>query len=68
MVLQSAGAHTIEAIVTHALFDEAAGARMREAGIARIRSTDSVRHPSNAFPLAGLLAAAISNPQQRGGP
>ena len=68
MALHSAGAHTIEAIVTHALFDEASGAGMLKAGIARIRSTDSVRHPSNAFPLAGLLAAAISNPQQRGGP
>ncbi|MFN8828292.1 MAG: ribose-phosphate diphosphokinase [Labrys sp. (in: a-proteobacteria)] len=65
MALQSASVGSIEAIVTHALFDEASGARMREAGIARIRSTDSVRHPSNAFPLAGLLAEAIANRSKR---
>lgn len=64
--LRSAGACSIEAIVTHALFDETSAARMREAGIARIRSTDSIGHPSNAFRLAGLLAEAVVNPLQRG--
>lgn len=64
--LQSAGARSVEAIITHALFDETSLARMREAGIARIRSTDSIGHRSNAFPLAGLLAEAIVNLPPRG--
>ncbi len=36
--LKTAGARSIEAVVTHALFDETSAAMMREAGIARIRS------------------------------
>ncbi|MCZ8184038.1 MAG: ribose-phosphate diphosphokinase [Beijerinckiaceae bacterium] len=66
IALQSAGAGSVEAIVTHALFDDVSATRMREAGIARIRSTDSVQHPSNAFLLAGLLAEAIASPSTRG--
>lgn len=60
MALTAAGARSIEAMVTHALFDETAAAMMREAGIARIRSTDSIDHPTNAIPLARLLAEAIA--------
>jgi len=67
-VLKSAGARSIEAIVTHALFDEASADMMRKAGIARIRSADSVRHPTNAISLVGLLADAIANHPQRGCP
>jgi len=66
--LRTAGARSIEAVITHALFDDAAAARMREAGIARIRSTDSIGHTSNAFPLAGPLAEAVVNPPRRGAP
>jgi ribose-phosphate pyrophosphokinase len=64
--LKTAGARSIEAVVTHALFDETSAAMMREAGIARIRSTDSVDHPTNAIPLARLLAEAIVTRQEEG--
>jgi ribose-phosphate pyrophosphokinase len=32
---------------------------MRAAGIQDVWSSDSVSHPSNAFPLAKVLAAAV---------
>lgn len=57
--LREAGAASIAAGVVHALFDAEAEARMRAAGIARIVSTDSVSHPTNRAPLAGVLAAAL---------
>lgn len=57
--LKARGAGPIRAFVTHALFDDAAAERMRQAGIEDIASTDSVVHPSNETPLAGLLAAAV---------
>jgi ribose-phosphate pyrophosphokinase len=66
--LRAAGARSIEAVVTHALFDEASAIRMREAGITRIRSTDSVAHPTNAIPLAGLLAEAVIAPPKQDRP
>lgn len=66
--LQAAGARSIEGVVTHALFDEASAIRMREAGITRIRSTDSVAHPTNAIPLAGLLTEAILAPPEQAQP
>ncbi|MGZ3375111.1 MAG: ribose-phosphate diphosphokinase [Phenylobacterium sp.] len=53
------GAASVEAIVAHALFDEAAAAGLRHAGIVRISSTDSCRHPTNRIYLAGLLADAL---------
>jgi len=34
---------------------------MKNAGIARLRSTDSVLHPTNAVSLAPLLAGALEN-------
>jgi ribose-phosphate pyrophosphokinase len=57
--LHSAGCAAIEALIVHALFDDAAAAALAEAGIAQIRSTDSVPHATNAVPLAPLLAAAL---------
>ncbi len=57
--LHAAGALTVEVVVAHALFDEAAAARLRHAGVRRIVSTDSCRHPSNSLFLAGLLADAL---------
>jgi ribose-phosphate pyrophosphokinase len=58
-LLRAHGAGPVRALVTHALFDPAAAARMRKAGIERIVSTDSVAHPSNEISLAGLLASAL---------
>lgn len=65
--LHAAGARSIEAVVTHALFDEASARLMQQAGIIRIRSTDTVAHPSNAFPIAGWLAEAILREAGAGG-
>lgn len=57
--LAAAGAATIDAIATHALFPAAHGRDMNLAGIRSIRSTHSVPHPTNAFILDDLYAAAL---------
>jgi ribose-phosphate pyrophosphokinase len=57
--LSAAGAREITVIVTHALFDSAVAERLRAAGATRVVSTDSVAHPSNAIPLAPILADAL---------
>ncbi len=59
-LLHANGAKTIEAVIVHALFDAGALARMRRTGIARIRSTDSVPHTTNAVEIAPWLASALS--------
>lgn len=56
---KAAGAARIEALVIHALHDAATERRLAAAGIERLRSTDSVAHPSNAVPLASLLAHGL---------
>ncbi len=56
-VCLAAGARSVDAIVTHALCTQADLEAMREAGILRFWSTDALAHPSNAVPLAPLLAA-----------
>lgn len=53
------GASRVCAIVTHALFVDGAVDGVRRAGVAEVWSSDSVAHPTNAFPLAPLLAAAV---------
>jgi ribose-phosphate pyrophosphokinase len=58
-MLLSAGARSVEALVVHALHDQAAAQLMRRNGLARIRSTDSLIHPSNAATLAPLLADTL---------
>jgi len=58
-ILLEGGAASVEAFVAHALFDEAAHRRLLAAGARRIVSTDSCEHPTNAIPLAGLLAGAL---------
>lgn len=60
--LIAAGAASITVLVSHALFVGNASARLCEAGIADICSTDSVPHPSNRLRLDGLLAAALQEP------
>lgn len=59
--LAAAGATTIDAIVTHALFPPATTDEFARSGIRSIRSTSSVLHPTNAFALDALLAAALQN-------
>lgn len=58
--LTAAGAAKIEALVVHNLTDRKVDAALRKAGVARIRSTDSVPHPTNDIKLASLLSAATS--------
>lgn len=57
--LERAGAARMEVGVVHALFGPDVGERMKAAGVARVVSTDSVAHPTNAAHLAGILAEAL---------
>ena len=59
--LTSAGATTIDAIVTHALFPEQLCHDMIEAGIRSIRSTHSVPHSTNAIVLDNLFIDALQD-------
>jgi ribose-phosphate pyrophosphokinase len=59
--LAAAGAESIDAIVTHALFPAELGDELVRAGIRSIRSTHSVPHPTNAISLDGLFEAALRN-------
>lgn len=57
--LTAAGAATIDAIITHALFPSEMATEFANAGIRSIRSTSSVPHPSNAIPLDDIFAVAL---------
>ncbi len=57
--LHAAGASTVDAIVTHALFAPELARALFDAGIRSLKSTDSVPHPSNAIMLDGVLAEAL---------
>jgi ribose-phosphate pyrophosphokinase len=57
--LKAAGATTIDAVITHALFPPEMAAAFANAGIGSIRSTSSVPHPTNAIPLDDILATSL---------
>jgi ribose-phosphate pyrophosphokinase len=57
--LAAAGASSVDAIVTHALFPPELIREFLRAGIRSIRSTNSVPHPTNAIALDGILADAL---------
>jgi ribose-phosphate pyrophosphokinase len=57
--LLAAGARSVDAVITHALFPADATTEFARAGIRSVRSTTSVPHPTNAIPLDGLLADAL---------
>jgi ribose-phosphate pyrophosphokinase len=59
-LLREAGAATVDAAVTHALFTPQAMALMHDSGIGEVWSTDCITHPSNAVPMAPLLAGALA--------
>ena len=59
MALTAAGATAIDAVVTHALFPEAACKQMASSGSRSIRSTQSVPHFTNAIALDELFADAL---------
>ena len=56
-----AGATSVDAIITHALFPSEKTGEFVRAGIGSIRSTNSVPHPTNAIGLDFVLAAALRN-------
>ena len=58
--LRAAGAGPIRCLVTHALFAHGAEQMLHEAGVEAIWSSDSVTHPTNALPLAELLAQSLT--------
>ena len=58
-LLMQKGAARVEAVVAHALCGASDLERMLAAGIARLRSTDSVAHSTNAIEVAPLLAGAL---------
>jgi len=66
-LLHTAGAATIDAAVTHALFTPQALEMLRASGIGQVWSTDCIAHPSNAVCMAPLLAQALRDivPGQR---
>lgn len=60
LLLGRGGAASAEAVAAHALYTDENAAVLREAAPARVRSTDSVPHPSNAISAAPALAAALA--------
>jgi ribose-phosphate pyrophosphokinase len=58
-VLGAQAPASISVVVTHALFVNDALERLKGAGVGQIWSTDSIPHPTNAIPLAPLLAEAL---------
>ena len=59
--LAAAGATTIDAVVTHALFPETLCGEMAASGIRSIRSTSSVPHSTNAILLDELFVDALKD-------
>jgi ribose-phosphate pyrophosphokinase len=57
--LAAASARTVDILVTHALFAPRAAECLRHDGSRDLANSDSIPHPSNAMPLAGLLAAEL---------
>lgn len=57
--LLAAGATSVDAIITHALFPPEMLGAFTAAGLASVRSTHSVPHPTNAIELDVLFADAL---------
>jgi ribose-phosphate pyrophosphokinase len=57
--LLAAGAVSVDAVVTHALFAPDLTAEFRKAGIRSVRSTNSVPHPTNSIVLDEVLRHAL---------
>lgn len=57
--LAEAGTHPPVCIVIHAVFADAACRQILAAGAARIISTDTIPHPTNAIKVAPVLAATV---------
>lgn len=59
VVLKQKGAARIEALAVHALCSNDDLIRLKEAGLSRLRSTDTVSHETNAISATPLLADAL---------
>jgi len=55
----AAGAASVDAAVTHALFVGDAHAQLLASGVRHVWSTDAIAHPSAVVPLASVLAEAV---------
>lgn len=60
-LLIAAGAATVDAAVTHALFADGAVNLIKDAGVSNIWSTDCIPHPSNAVSMAPFIATALTS-------
>lgn len=58
-LLKAAGAVRVEACVAHCLASRNDLLALEEAGISRVRSTDTVAGPTASIPIAGAVAAAL---------
>lgn len=58
---QAGGTASVRVVAVHALHDDGAAARFAAAGIAGVQSCDGVAHPSNALPLAPMIAEALAS-------
>jgi ribose-phosphate pyrophosphokinase len=58
-LLEDAGVASMEVLAVHALWGPEEEAALLAAGIFRLRSTDSIPHPSNTIHLAPLLADSL---------
>ncbi len=66
--LVAAGATTIDAVITHALFAPELTRNFLQAGIRSIRSSHSVPHPTNAIVFDEIFAAALRTEIAGGAP
>lgn len=57
----AAGAASVDVAVTHALLVDDALQQLRDAGVGRVWSTDSIAHPTNAIRIQPLLAEALAD-------
>lgn len=64
-ILKARGVRRVSAIVVHALLSDDAPARLNDAGLDRLVSTDSITHPTNEISLAPLLAETLTETIQR---
>ena len=60
-LLLAAGAQQVFAVITHPLFCDDAEAHIRQAGVKKIWSTDSISHSSACIYLDKLLAQAVKD-------
>lgn len=58
--LRARGIRTIEAVVVHAIFAAGALSIIREAGIRRLFSCDTIAHRTNAISVASIIAEALT--------